>query len=153
MHKKQGWTGRYYEDFIIGDVYKHPLGRTIIVADNTWFSNITLNQNSLYHNKEYALSQGFPEPPVNHCFILALINGMSVTDTSQNGMVLEWTDVEFPNQLFVGETVYAETKVISKRELNSRPRQGIVSLKTRGFTADGKLILTFTRAILINKRM
>lgn len=152
MNKKRGWIGRYYEDFIPGDIYKHPLGRTIIVTDNVWFNNITLNQNPLYCNKEYASSQGFPDSPVNHCFILALINGMSVTDTSQNGMVLEWTDVEFPNHLFVGETVYAETKVVSKRELNSRPKQGIVSLKTHGLTADGRIILTFSRTILINKK-
>lgn len=151
MDKKEGWKGRYFEDFEVGDVYRHPFGRTVIETDNVWFTNLTLNTNQIHFNNDYASRTNYKKPLVNSCFTLALVNGMSVIDTSQNGMVLEWTNVRMPNPLFVGETVYAETTVLDKRESKSRPGQGIVSVKTCGITAEGKIIMEFNRKIMIYK--
>lgn len=152
MSMKEGWKGRYFEDFAEGDVYRHPFGRTVIETDNVWFTNLTLNTNQIHFNNDYASRTNYKKPLVNSCFTLALVNGMSVIDTSQNGMVLEWTNVRMPNPLFVGETVYAETTVLEKRESKSRPGQGIVSVKTRGITAEGKVIMEFNRKIMIYKK-
>lgn len=152
MSMKEGWKGRYFEDFEEGDVYRHPFGRTVIETDNVWFTNLTLNTNQIHFNNDYASRTNYKKPLVNSCFTLALVNGMSVIDTSQNGMVLEWTNVRMPNPLFVGETVYAETTVLEKRESKSHPDQGIVSVKTRGITAEGKVIMEFNRKIMIYKK-
>lgn len=152
MSMKEGWKGRYFEDFEVGDVYRHPFGRTVIETDNVWFTNLTLNTNQIHFNNDYASRTNYKKPLVNSCFTLALVNGMSVIDTSQNGMVLEWTNVRMPNPLFVGETVYAETEVLEKRESKSRPGQGIVSVRTRGITAEGKVIMEFNRKIMIYKK-
>lgn len=152
MNRKEGWKGRFFEDFEEGDVYRHPYGRTVIETDNVWFTNLTLNTNQIHFNNDYASRTNYKKPLVNSCFTLALVNGMSVIDTSQNGMVLEWTNVRMPNPLFVGETVYAETTVLEKRESKSRLGQGIVSVKTRGITAEGKVIMEFNRKIMIYKK-
>lgn len=152
MSRKEGWKGRFFEDFEEGDVYRHPYGRTVIETDNVWFTNLTLNTNQIHFNNDYASRTNYRKPLVNSCFTLALVNGMSVIDTSQNGMVLEWTNVRMPNPLFVGETVYAETTVLEKRESKSRSEQGIVSVKTKGITAEGKVIMEFNRKIMIYKK-
>lgn len=148
----QNSQGRYFEDFHTGDTYYHPIGRTVIETDNVWFSCITLNSNQLQVNHDYARKAGYDRMPVNICFTLALVNGLSVEGTSRNGMVLEWRNVEMPNPLFVGETVYAESTVTAVRESRSRPKQGLVEIRTTGKTETGKVIMTFDRTIMVWKR-
>ena len=152
MAIKKGWEGRYFEDFEVGDVYQHPLGRTITEADEVWCTNLVMSTNQLHFNYDYASKTQFGRSAVNAPYTVALVTGMSVSDISQNGVNLEWKEIKMPNPLFVGETLYAVSIVLDKRESKSRPAQGIVTVKTRGITAEGKLVLELTRSILIYKK-
>ena len=127
MAIKPGWTGRVFEDFEVGDIYEHPLGRTVTQADNIWFTCLTMNTNPIHFDAEYASQTEFKRPLVNSCFTLALVTGQSVTDLTMNGVAnLGWDEVRLPNPLFEGDTVYAKSEVLETRESKSRPNVGIV---------------------------
>jgi len=124
--------GRYYEDFAPGDTYKHWPGRTITAADNTWFTLLTMNQHPIHFDEEYAKKSEFGKPLVNSTLTLAIVVGMSVQDVSQNAVAnLGWTDIAMPAPVFNGDTLYAESTVLEKRESKSPPRQRIVNVATR----------------------
>jgi acyl dehydratase len=145
--------GRYYEDFTVGDVYEHRPGRTISEADNVWFTLLTMNQHPLHFDAAYAARSQFGQPLVNSTLTLALVTGMSVSDVSQKAIAnLGWTDIKMPAPVFVGDTLYAESEVLDKRESRSRPEQGIVTVKTLGRKADGTAVMSFRRTILVPKR-
>ena len=145
--------GRYYEDFAAGETYKHWPGRTITAADNTWFTLLTMNQNPIHFDEEYAKRSEFGKPLVNSTLTLAIVVGMSVQDVSQNAVAnLGWTDIAMPAPVFNGDTLYAESTVREKRESKSRPRQGIVTVATRAWKQDGTTVMTFKRSVLIPKR-
>ena len=146
--------GRYYEDFTVGDTYKHWPGRTITAADNTWFTLLTMNQHPLHFDEEYARGTEFGKPLVNSTLTLAIVVGMSVADVSQNAVAnLGWTDIRMPAPVFNGDTLYAESKVVDKRESKSRPAQGIVSVATRAWKQDGTTVMTFNRSVLVPRRL
>ena len=152
MSVKVGWRGRFFEDFAVGDVYQHPLGRTITEADEVWFCNLVTSPNQLHFNNDYASRTQFGKAAVNAPFTNALVTGLSVSDISQNGINVEWTEIRVPNPLFIGETVYAESEVLAVREMKSRPDQGLVTVKSRGITAEGKVVIELTRKMMIYKR-
>ena len=152
MSIKAGWQGRVYEDFEVGDIYRHPLGRTITQADNIWFTLLTVNPNPIHFDSAYAAQTEFKRPLVNSTLTLAIITGLSVTDISQNAINLGWDEVRMPSPVFEGDTLYAQSEVLEKRESHSRPQQGIVQVKTIGFNQDGTIILAFKRTILVYKR-
>lgn len=145
--------GRYYEDFAVGDVYEHRPGRTISEADNTWFTLLTMNQHPLHFDEEYAKGTEFGKPLVNSALTLAIVAGMSVADVSQKAIAnLGWTDIVMPAPVFNGDTLYAESTVLEKRESKSRPTQGIVSVATRAWKQDGTTVMTYKRTVLVPKR-
>jgi itaconyl-CoA hydratase len=145
--------GRYYEDFTAGDTYKHWPGRTITAADNTWFTLLTMNQHPIHFDEEYAKKTEFGRPLVNSALTLAIVVGMSVHDVSQNALAnLGWTDIVLPAPVFNGDTLYAESTVLEKRESKSRPAQGIVTVATRAWKQDGTTVMTFKRSVLIPRR-
>lgn len=145
--------GRHYEDFRVGDVYEHRPGRTISEADNTWFTLLTLNQHPLHFDAEYAARSPFGRPLVNSTFTLALVTGMSVADVSQKAVAnLGWTDIRLPAPVFVGDTLYAESEVLALRTSKSRPDAGIVTVRTTGKKADGTVVITFERTILVPRQ-
>lgn len=153
MSIKPGWKGRYYEDFEVGDIYQHPLGRTISESDNTWFTLITMNPNQLHFNKEYGARTEFGRRLVDSTLTLSIVTGLSVSDISQNVVAnLGWDEVRLPNPLFIGDTLYAESRVLEKRESKSRPQVGIVQFKTRGINQDGKVVMSFKRTIMVYKK-
>jgi len=153
MGVKQGWTGRVYEDFEVGDVYEHPFGRTIIPADNVWFTCITMNTNPIHFDAAYASKTEFKRPLVNSCFTLALVTGQSVIDLTQNGVAnLGWDEIRLPHPLFEGDTVYSKSEILEKRESKSRPKVGIVKVKTTGMNQDGTPVIEFTRTFMVWKR-
>ena len=153
MVVKQGWTGRVYEDFEVGDVYPHPLGRTVIAADNIWFTLLTQNSNPIHFDHAYAAKTEFRKPLVDSTFTLALVTGQSTIDLSVNVMAnLGWTDVRLPNPVFEGDTIYSRSEVLSKRESKSRPNVGIVSVRTTGFNQDGTVVIEFKRTFMVYKR-
>jgi itaconyl-CoA hydratase len=153
MATKQGWTGRVFEDFTVGDVYEHPLGRTVLAADNVWFTCLTMNTNPIHFDAEYASKTEFKKPLVNSCFTLALVTGQSVTDLTMNGVAnLGWDEVKLPNPLFEGDTVRAKSEVLETRESKSRPRVGIVRVKTTGLNQHQVPVIEFTRTFMVWKR-
>ncbi len=146
-------AGRYYEDFSVGDTYKHWPGRTITAADNTWFTLLTMNQHPLHFDEEYAKGTEFGKPLVNSALTLAIVAGMSVADVSQKAVAnLGWTDIVMPAPVFNGDTLYAESTVLEKRESKSRPTQGIVTVATRAWKQNGTTVMTFKRSVLVPKR-
>ncbi len=142
--------GRYFEDFEIGDVYEHRPGRTITETDNTWFTLLTMNQHPLHFDKEYGAKTEFGKVLVNSCLTISVVTGMSVSDISQKTIAnLGWDKVRLSGPVFVGDTLYAESQVLSKRESNSRPNQGIVSVETKGIKQDKSVVISFERSMLI----
>lgn len=152
MTVKPGWRGRFFEDFEAGDVYQHPLGRTITEADNTWFTLLTMNTAEIHFNTEAAKDTEFGRPLVNSALTLAISAGQSVIDTSFNAMAnLGWEEVKLTRPVFAGDTLWSETVVLAKRESRSRPYAGIVRVKTRTLNQDGDEVLSFVRSFYIYK--
>jgi acyl dehydratase len=150
---KPGWSGRFYEDFEVGDVYRHPLGRTVTTIDNSWFTLLTQNTAPIHFDHHYAAATEFGRPLVNSCLTLALVTGQSVTDVSQNVMAnLEWDQIRLPHPVFEGDTIYSESEVLDKRESKSRKNVGIVTVKTVGYNQDGDVVITFRRSLLVYRR-
>jgi acyl dehydratase len=153
MTLQAGWRGRYFEDFEVGDVYRHPLGRTVTATDNSWFTLLTQNTARVHFDAHYASQTEFGRTLVNSAFTLALVTGQSVTDISQNVLAnLGWDDVRLPHPLFEGETIYSSSEVLSARQSRSRPQAGIVTVRTQGYTAEGKVVITFTRTVMVYLR-
>jgi itaconyl-CoA hydratase len=152
MAIKEGWSGRVYEDFEVGDIYQHPLGRTVTQTDNIWFTLLTVNPNPIHFDAHFASQTAFGQPLVDSTFTLALVTGLSVTDISQNGINLGWDEVRLPAPVYEGDTVYAQSEVLSQRESQSHPDRGIIQVKTTGFNQDGVVVLTFKRSIMVYKR-
>ena len=153
MSIKPGWKGRLYEDFEVGDVYEHPLGRTVLAADNSWFTLLTMNTNPVHFAAHYSSKTEFGKPLVNSCFTLALVTGQSVIDLTLNGVAnLAWDEIRLPNPVFEGDTIYSRSEVLEKRESKSRPNIGIVRVKTTGLNQDGTVVIEFKRTFMVYKR-
>jgi len=145
--------GRYYEDFEVGDVYEHRPGRSVTETDNIWFTNLTMNTHPVHFDYAYARKSEFGKPLVNSALTLAMVAGMSVSDTSQKAIAnLGWDKIKLTAPVFAGDTLYAESEVLSKRESKSRPTQGIVTIKTTGKKDDGTVFMTYERSFLVPKR-
>ena len=145
--------GRYLEDFTVGDVYEHRPGRTITDTDNVWFTLLTMNTHPVHFDYEYAKKTEFGKPLVCSPFTLALLVGMSVSDISQKAIAnLGWNDIKLPHPVFPGDTLYAESEVLAKRESKKRPEQGIVTVKTTGRNQDGVVVCSYERSVLVWKR-
>ncbi len=153
MAVKEGWRGRFYEDFEVSDVYEHPLGRTVTTTDNAWFTLLTQNTAPIHFDRHYAEQTEFGRPLVDSTFTVALVTGQSVTDVSQNVFAnLGWDEIRLPAPVFEGDTIYSRSEVLEKRESRSRPDVGIVTVKTTGFNQDGTVVITFKRTVLVYKR-
>lgn len=152
-HRFRETFGRHYEDFNAGDIYEHRPGRTITETENTWFTLLTMNTHPMHFDERYAQASEFKRCIICSPFTVALIVGMSVTDVSQKAIAnLGWTDIKLTHPLFAGDTLYAESEVLDKRESASRPGAGIVVVKSDGYNQDKKLVCTFNRTILVAKR-
>ena len=146
-------SGLYYEDFEPGDTFEHRPGRTILDVDNTWFTLLTMNTQELHFDAAYAAKTEWKKPLVDSTFTLALLTGMSVRTVSAKVVAnLGWDKVKATHPVFAGDTLYAESTVLHKRESKSRPTQGIVTVSTRGLNQDNKEVMTFERTMLIYKR-
>jgi acyl dehydratase len=137
----------------VGDVFRSRLGRTVEQTDNAWFTLLTLNTNQVHFNDEFARDTEFGRPLVNSCFTLSLVVGLSVPDTSENAVAnLGWDAITMPNPVFAGDTLWAESEVLSRRESQSRPTQGIIGIRTRGINQRGETVVEYRRTFLIYKR-
>ncbi|WP_062345884.1 MaoC family dehydratase [Herbidospora yilanensis] len=145
--------GRYYEDFVVGDVFQHPLGRTISEADNTWFTLLTMNTNQNHFNAHFAARAPVGRIIVNSGLSVAIVLGLSVVDVSQNAsMNLGWDEIRLTHPVFIGDTLYAESLVEAVRESRSRPYAGIVTCRTRGLNQDGDEVMSWRRSVMVYKR-
>jgi acyl dehydratase len=148
-----GWQGRFYEDFTPGDVYKHPYGRTVTETDNVWFTNLTMNLNPMHFNEPYAADTEFGERLVDGTFVFALAVGMSVIDVSANATAnLGYDAVRHHAPVFHGDTIFAESEVLDKRESDSRDHVGIVETELRAYNQDDTLVLSLERTPMVLKR-
>jgi len=145
--------GRYFEEFGIGDVYEHWPGRTVTETDNIWFTNLTMNTHPVHFDANYASKTEFGRCLVNSTLTLALVAGMCVSGTRQKAIAnLGWEEIKIPAPVFVGDTLYAESEVLDKRESKSRPTQGIVRVRHRGKNQDGVIVMDMVRSFLVAKR-
>jgi acyl dehydratase len=153
MAIKEGWRGRFFEDFTVEDIYQHPLGRTVTTTDNMWFTLLTQNTAPIHFDHHYAAQTEFGRPLVDSTFTLALVTGQSVTDISQNVMAnLGWDEVRLPAPVFEGDTIYSRSEVLETRESRSRPNVGIVTVRTTGYNQHGTIVISFKRTIMVYKR-
>ena len=153
MAVKAGWTGRFFEDFEVGDIYEHPLGRTVLAADNTWFTLMTMNTNPLHFDYNYMAKSEFGKPLVNSCLTLSIVTGQSVMDLTQNAFAnLGWDEVRLPNPVFDGDTIYSRSEVLEKRDSKSRPNVGVVRVKTTGVNQRGDVVIEFKRTFMVYRR-
>ena len=147
--------GRFFEDFEVGTVYQHPFGRTISEADSTWFTLLTCNTNQNHFNAHLAQSNPITQGRiiVNSGLTVALVLGLSVIDMSQNAVAnLGWTDIKLTHPVFIGDTIYAETLVLDKKESSSRNDRGVVTVETRAFNQRGEEVCYFKRRVMVPKR-
>lgn len=149
----EGWTGRLFEDFTVGDIYYHPFGKTVTQADNQSFTLATQNVSKTHVDANFAAATEFGKPLVNSTFILALVTGQSTMDLSMNVFAnLGWDEVRLPHPVLEGDTIYSRSKVLSLRESSSRPSIGIVRVASEGFNQDGRIVISYQRTFMVYKR-
>lgn len=145
--------GRYYEEFEVGAVYQHWPGRTITEYDNTLFALLSMNQNPLFIDEHYAREQTLGRRPILDSLIFSLTVGMSVSDTSGKTIAnLGYESVKFEWPMFAGDSLYAESEVLDKRESKSKPDRGIVAIETRGYNQNKARVIVLRRSYLAPKR-
>jgi acyl dehydratase len=142
--------GRCFEEFEIGDVYKHWPGRTITEYDDTLFSMLTMNHNPLHIDAYYCESTQFKQRLVVGPLIFSIALGMSVADVSGKAIAnLEFENVKHLAPTFHGDTIYAETKVLDKKLSSSKPDRGIVTVETIAYNQRGENVLSFKRRVMV----
>ena len=142
-------VSRTYEELEVGAVYRSRFGRTVLDADNVWFTLLTLNTNPIHFDYEHAAKTEWKKPLVDSTFTLALVTGLSVTDVSERAVNLGWREVKLPAPVFAGDTIRAETEVLEKRESRSRPGFGIVTVRTRGLNQRDEVVIEFERTVMV----
>jgi len=142
-------VGRTYEELEVGAVYRSRFGRTVLDADNVWFTLLTMNTNPIHFDTAYAASTEWKQPLVDSTFTLALVTGLSVADVSEQAVNLGWREIRLPAPVFAGDTIRAETEILEKRESQSRPGRGIVTMRTRGLNQRDEVVIEFERTIMV----
>jgi acyl dehydratase len=147
-------SGRYFDEWQIGDTVAHAISRTVTETDNVLISTLTHNAQPLHLDREAAAKTEFGQPLVNSCFTFSLMIGVSVADTTLGTLVanLGYDALKFPNPVFVGDTLRSETECVATRESKSRPNAGIVTWAHRSFNQRGELVCECTRTALLLKR-
>lgn len=149
----EGWTGRLFEDFTVGDIYYHPFGKTVTEADNQSFTLMTQNVSKTHVDRNFAKSTEFGLPLVNSTLTLALVTGQSTIDLSMNVFAnMGWDEVRMPNPVYEGDTIYSRSKVLALRESKSRPNLGLVSVATEGYNQDSKIVISYRRTFMVYKQ-
>jgi len=152
VNVRPGWEGRFFEDFVVGDLYRCRFGRTVTENDNIWFTLLTNNTNQIHFNRDYGERTEWGKCLINSALTLAIVAGMGVADVSENGFALGWDWVRLPKPLFAGDTLYSESEVVEARESKSRSEQGIVKVRTRGLNQHGEVVIEYERSVMVWKR-
>jgi acyl dehydratase len=146
--------GKYYEDLEVGQLIRHPTGRTVTEMDNILFSALTMNNQPLHLNEDFAAKTEFGRRIVNGIFTFGLVVGLSVADLTDGTIIanLGYENIRHPAPVFHGDTIYAETEVLEKRDSQSRPNAGIVRLRQTGRNQDGAVVVELERTVLFLKK-
>jgi len=147
-------TGKYFEELVVGQVFHHQPGRTVTESDNVFFTCLTMNPQPLHLDAEFAKQSEFGRPIVNSLLTLGIAVGLSVADTTLGTTVgnLGFEKVEFPKPVFHGDTLYAETEVMGKRESKSRPQWGVVTFEHRATNQRGEIVMRCRRSAMMLRR-
>jgi acyl dehydratase len=140
---------RTYDELEVGAVYRSRFGRTVLEADNVWFTLLTMNTNPIHFDAEYAAQTDWQRPLVDSTFTLALVTGLSVVDVSEQAVNLGWREVRLPAPVFAGDTIRAETEILAKRKSQSRRGSGVVTVRTRGLNQRDEVVIEFERTVLV----
>ena len=147
------WSGRFFEDFAAGDVYRSRSGRTVTETDNVWITCITQAYNQMHFNTPYAERSSFGAPIVFSALTLAIVGGPSVPDTSENAAAnLAFGDVRLPRPVYLGDTLWAESEILETRPSASKPNVGIVRMRTRGINQRKEVVIEFSRTFMVYRR-
>jgi itaconyl-CoA hydratase len=146
--------GKYYEDLQVGQRFRHANGRTITEMDNVLFCSLTMNTQPLHLNEDFAARSRHGRRIVNGILTLGLVVGLSVSDLTEGTILanLGYERVAHPQPVFHGDTIYAETEVLEKRESRSHPQAGVVRLRQTGRNQEGSVVLELERAVLFMKK-
>lgn len=145
--------GRFFEDFQVGEVYRHHWGRTLTAAEGQLFATWTMQACPLYFNKPYAQSLGHGEPPIHPLLVMNVVFGLSVEDLSEQALAhLGYWNMRFPKPVYPGDTLFAASTVLDKRPSESKADRGIVHVRTTGSNQHGEEVLHYERKILVKKR-
>ena len=147
-------AGKYFEEFVVGQVFKHQPGRTITETDNVLFTTLTMNPQPLHLDEEFAKQTEFGQRLVNSLLTLGIAVGLSVADTTLGTTItnLGFDKIEFPKPVFHGDTIYVETEIVDKRESRSRPDAGVVFFEHRAINQRQELVARVRRAGLMHKK-
>lgn len=149
----QSVLGLYYEDFVVGEEIRHSLSKTIFESDNNFFSLLTMNHHPVHTNLDYASKNQHGKILVVGTLVFSLVVGMTVPDISGKAIAnLGYEDIRHLAPTFIGDTLYARTRIISKRESNTKQDRGIIYVETIGYNQRGEDVISFRRNVLIKKR-
>lgn len=145
--------GMYYEDFKVGMIINHSMGRTISETDNTWFTLLTMNGHPIHFNQQYAETTRFKKILVNSCLTISIVTGITVNMLSSKAVAnLGWDNVKLPAPVFVGDTIYAKSEVLKVRRSSKNPQNGIITIKMTGYNQDNTVIFEGNRTFMVQSR-
>jgi acyl dehydratase len=150
---KRNSFGGYFEDFKVGDIYKHYPGKTITESDNNLFCLLTMNHHPVHLDAEYVKTQTYGQRLVVGTLALSLVVGMSVADISGKAIAnLDYEKISHDGPVFIGDTLYAQTEILDKHESKSKPDRGVIYVETKAFNQNDRLIITLRRHVLVPKK-
>jgi len=153
IHEMKESFGLFYDDFTIGDIFKHWPGKTITESDNNLFTLITMNPHPVHFDVEYCKDEQYGKLLVVGTLVFSLVASMTVTEISGKAIAnLEYEFVKHLAPVFIGDTLYAETEILDKRESKTKLDRGIIFVETRGVNQNGVVVLIFRRRVLIKKK-
>ena len=149
----QSVLGLYFEEFEVGSEIKHALSKTIFESDNNFFSLMTMNHHPVHTNVDYASHNQHGQVLVVGTLVFSLVVGMTVPDVSGKAIAnLGYESIKHSAPTFVGDTIYARTKILDKRESKSKGDRGIVYVETIGYNQRGEDVISFRRNVLVKKQ-
>jgi itaconyl-CoA hydratase len=149
-HRYREEVGFYYDEFVAGDIFEHRPGRTVTEFDNVLMSVLSMNTSPLHLDAAYCEQLRWGRPLVSSLVTLSIVSGMATRSTSGRAIAnLGWEQIRLPAPVYIGDTLYAESEIVSKRLSSSRPGLGIVTCRTRGIKSTGELVLSFERSFLV----
>lgn len=147
-------AGKYFEELAVGQRFRHSAGRTVTETDNILFCSLTMNPQPLHLNEDFASKTQFGRRIVNGIFTMGLVVGLTVGELTEGTIVanLSYDRVVHPAPVFLGDTIYVETEVLSSTPSRSKTDRGVVKLLHRGLNQNGSVVIEVERSVLFLRR-